>query len=129
MTLNANSYTTQNAKFMEFLATDAPSNLYNLNMAVNALDISFGALGTTAALLTAKKTNTNVESKRDGVLFNTKLGAQSLDQNNFHSIGSWFNTIFCLEGEIYEIIIYEQLISDSEILIVESYLKNKYAIT
>ena len=129
MTLNANSYTTQNAKFMDFLATDAPSNLYNLNMAVNALDISFGALGTTAALLTTKKTSTSIESKRDGVLFSTKLGAQSLDNNTFHSIGSWSNAIYTLEGEIYEIIIYEQLISDSDILIVESYLKNKYAIT
>ena len=129
MTLNANSYTTQNAKFMDFLATDAPSNLYNLNMAVNALDISFGALGTTAAMLTTKKTSTSIESKRDGVLFSTKLGAQSLDNNTFHSIGSWSNAIYTLEGEIYEIIIYEQLISDSDILIVESYLKNKYAIT
>tara|TARA_R110002126_G_scaffold98414_1_gene228693 strand:- start:211 stop:1491 length:1281 start_codon:yes stop_codon:yes gene_type:complete len=129
MTLNANSYTTQNAKFMDFLATDAPSNLYNLNMAVNALDISFGALGTTAALLTTKKTSTSIESKRDGLLFSTKLGAQSLDNNTFHSIGSWSNAIYTLEGEIYEIIIYEQLISDSDILIVESYLKNKYAIT
>ena len=129
MTLNANSYTTQNAKFMDFLATDAPSNLYSLNMAVNALDISFGALGTTAALLTTKKTSTSIESKRDGLLFSTKLGAQSLDNNTFHSIGSWSNAIYTLEGEIYEIIIYEQLISDSDILIVESYLKNKYAIT
>ena len=129
MTLNTNSYTTQNAKFMDFLANDAPSNLYSLNMAVNALDISFGALGTTAAMLTTKKTSTSIESKRDGVLFSTKLGAQSLDNNTFHSIGSWSNAIYTLEGEIYEIIIYEQLISDSDILIVESYLKNKYAIT
>ena len=129
MALNTNSYTTQNAKFMDFLATDAPSNLYSLNMAINALDISFGALGTTAALLTTKKTSTSIESKRDGVLFSTKLGAQSLDNNTFHSIGSWSNAIYTLEGEIYEIIIYEQLISDSDILIVESYLKNKYAIT
>ena len=98
-------------------------------MAVNALDISFGALGTTAAMLTTKKTSTSIESKRDGVLFSTKLGAQSLDNNTFHSIGSWSNAIYTLEGEIYEIIIYEQLISDSDILIVESYLKNKYAIT
>ena len=127
MTLNAVTFTGHNFRFMDFLATDV-SNLYNLNMATPSLDISFGAIGTTVALLTTKKTNIGIESRRDGALFNTQLGVQSLDTNIFHSIGSWNSPIYTLEGEIYEIIIYEQLISDSDILIVEAYLKNKYAI-
>ena len=75
----------------------------------------------------AKKTNTNLEAKRDGVLVNTSSGSQSLG-NNYNIIGQFFNSAQTFEGEIYEIIIYENLISDAEIITVENYLKNKYAI-
>lgn len=127
MSLNTGSFTGHNFRYMIYQATDT-SNLYQLAMATASLNISFGAIGSSVALLTTKKTNIDIESRRDGVLFNTKIGVQSLDANGFHSIGSWFNAIYTFEGEIYEIIIYEQLISDSDILIVEDYLKNKYAI-
>ncbi len=59
----------------------------------------------------------------------TGTGAQGLGVDAYHSIGQWFNSGRTLEGEIYEIIIYEELISDADIITVENYLKNKYAIT
>jgi hypothetical protein len=121
--------------FSQFLAlnTTGPINVdtssYWINMFNNNLDLDLGLSGTDAALLTVKKTNTDIEGKRDGNIVDTGTGTQGLGRDSYHSIGQWFNSSRTLEGEIYEIIIYEALISDADIITVENYLKNKYAIT
>lgn len=130
--LNTVNHLNPSNKYMDISAVDSvvghPPNSYVVNMFNASLNLSFGLSGTDATLLTTKKESANMEAKRDGVLVDTSTGVQSLAQNTYHSIGQWFNAAATLEGEIYEIIIYEQLISASDILIVENYLKNKYAI-
>jgi hypothetical protein len=95
----------------------------------NNLDLDLGLSGTDVALLTVKKTNTDIEGKRDGNIVDTGTGTQGLGRDSYHSIGQWFNSSRTLEGEIYEIIIYEELIPDGDIINIENYLKNKYAIS
>ena len=106
-----------------------PTNSYFVNMQIGSLDIDYGIIGTDTTLLSYKKTNTDSTGKRDGVTVGTGTGSQSFNFNGYHSIGQWFTATRTFEGEIYEIIIYENLISDSEITTVENYLKNKYGIT
>jgi len=131
ITLGVISHGIAGSLFMSLLAVDTfagfVTNTYTINMATPSLVTSFGVSGANGTLLTTKKTNTNLEAKRDGVLVNTSSGSQSLG-NNYNIIGQFFNSAQTFEGEIYEIIIYENLISDAEIIIVENYLKNKYAI-
>jgi hypothetical protein len=131
ITLGVISHGIAGSLFMTLMAVDTlagfVTNSYSINMATPSLDTSFGVSGANGTLLTTKKTNTNLEAKRDGVLVNTSSGSQSLG-NNYNIIGQFFNSAQTFEGEIYEIIIYENLISDAEIITVENYLKNKYAI-
>ncbi len=129
--LNAAGPINGSTKFLFVNATDSvsPPSSYSVNMFNNSLDLDLGNSGTDATLLTVKKTNTDIEGKRDGNIVDSGIGAQGLGENTYHSIGQWFNSGRTLEGEIYEIIIYEELISDADIITVENYLKNKYAIT
>ena len=131
LALNATGPVNVSNAFFFFNAYDTflPTSSYFINMFNNSLDLDLGLSGTDATLLTAKKTNTDIEGKRDGNIVATGTGAQSLSVDAYHSIGQWFNSGRTLEGEIYEIIIYEELISDTDIIAVESYLKNKYNIT
>ena len=131
ITLGVISHGIAGSLFMTLMAVDTlagfVTNSYSINMVTPSLDTSYGVSGANGTLLTTKKTNTNLEAKRDGVLVNTSSGSQSLG-NNYNIIGQFFNSAQTFEGEIYEIIIYENLISDAEIITVENYLKNKYAI-
>ena len=129
--LNATGPINVSNGYLFFYANDTflPTSSYFVDMFNNSLDLDFGNSGTDATLLTVKKSNTDTEGKRDGNIVDTGTGSQGLSVNAYHSIGQWFNSGRTLEGEIYEIIIYEQLISDSEITTVENYLKNKYGIT
>jgi hypothetical protein len=131
LALNTTGPINVDTNYMLFYANDTglPTSSYWINMFNNNLDLDLGLSGTDAALLTVKKTNTDIEGKRDGNIVDTGTGTQGLGRDSYHSIGQWFNSSRTLEGEIYEIIIYEALISDADIITVENYLKNKYAIT
>jgi hypothetical protein len=83
--------------------------------------------GTSGTILTTKKTLTDSEGKRDGVVVDTGTGAQTLAQT-YNSIGQWGVVGRTFEGEVYEVIIYEYAISDTEIVQTENYLKLKYNI-
>ncbi len=133
MIINAVGPTLPSGNFLHYIATDTlggfPSSSYYLNMVTASLELDFGISGANATILTTKKRLIDSEGKRDGVIVDTGTGAQTLGGNTYHSIGRWFTGGRTFEGEIYEIIIYEELISDADIITVENYLKNKYAIT
>ena len=97
-------------KYMIFYAVDNwggyPNNNYFVDMFTSSLDLDYGTSGTDTTLLTVKKSNTDTEGKRDGIVVDSGTGAQSLNRNTYHSVGQWFNNSRTLEGEIYEIIIY-----------------------
>ena len=130
--LNLISHTVPSSVFFSYNAVDVfpsfPTDSYFVNMQISSLEIDYGIVGTDTTLLSYKKTNTDSTGNRDGVTVGTGTGSQSLNFNGYHSIGQWFTALRTFEGEIYEIIIYETLITDAEIITVENYLKNKYAI-
>lgn len=131
LTLNASSYFSAGPSHMILSAFDIlvgfPSNSYYFNMFKSSLELDFGLSGTSGTILTTKKTATSSEGKRDGVVVDTGTGAQTFVQT-YNALGQWGVVGRTFEGEIYEVIIYEELISDADIIAVETYLKNKYNI-
>jgi len=129
--LGSVSHTVPATKYTSMVAVDTlagfVSGSYSVNYNNPALDLSYGLSGTVGTLLTIKKTNTDLEARRDGVIVNTGTGVNTLG-NLYNSIGQYYSFNQTFEGEIYEIIIYETLISDADIIKVENYLKSKYAI-
>ena len=131
LTLNASNYAAAGSSHMILSAFDVlggfPSNSYYFNMFNSSLELDFGLSGTSGTILTTKKTLTDSEGKRDGVVVDTGTGAQTLAQT-YNSIGQWGVVGRTFEGEVYEVIIYEYAISDTEIVQTENYLKLKYNI-
>jgi hypothetical protein len=118
--------------FMQITAIDNlapfPAGHWHMNFPLTALDSSYGAFDANVTLLTTVKTQIDVETRRDSVTATTNVGVSSLFTNLFHYLGGWRNPGDTIEGEIYEVLVYDGVHTPAEVAITEAYLTSKYAI-
>lgn len=132
ITLSAASFMGVSTEFMTIndvtVFAGWPSNSYYNNWATAGLDGDMGASDANPTLLSVIKTTTGTERFKDYVSVGTGTGAQTMNGNTNHYIGSWFNSGRTIEGLIPEILIYDKAHNATERGEVFTYIQNKHAI-